>query len=1799
MKQPCFILSAALCLAAVFPSRSDPDRKILDARLPRLTRQSALEQRLDPSTELKLTLALPAPDPAGLDRYLHDLYTPSSPAFHHYLTPPQFARRFGPSEADYERVIGFARASGFAIAARHSNRMALEVSAAAADAEKALRVRFVTYPHPREKRRFFTAENNPSVPSSLPVMEIVGLDDFESPQPLGTVHRFLDNSTRPSAEDYYGSGPVGTYVPADLRGLYEMNSTLNGAGQIVGLLEFDTYYATDIRAFENEEGLPHVPIHTEASPGALTTPGRASAETALDIEMAAGMAPGLAGIIVYQGPQKGSYVAAFDSLLARIAEDDGAAQISSSWTSPSVRDPFQYQLYQQLAAQGQSFFQGAGDDGAYTNGVVQQADNPYITIVGGTTPGPYDTESVWHNGTSNLVTGGGISTNYLLPTYQAGLNLTAVGGSTNWRNSPDVAAVADGVYARINNGRRAIFEGTSISTPVWAGFAALINQQASSNGLPRVGFLNPSLYALGQSGNYNNCLRDITSGDNTTVASPNNFYAAPGYDLCTGWGSPAGQALIDALTINRAMLSISPTEGFAATAIFGDVLLTNETIFTLQNNGVRPVSWAITNLPDWLEASANSGRLKPNQSSQLQIAFSPAAANLDPGLYAADVVVANLTAGTEQTLSFSFQLFEDGSLRVFLSPPAAVVAGAAWRVDEGPWQTNGATVPGLLDNAHLVEFAPITNWDAPAAQMVNVPGGQSLDVGAVYTNQIASIQVGLHPMDAVMAGARWQLDGGAWQTNGTILATTAGDHTLSFASIAGWNSPADRTVSLPGRQTSIESGCYAEPYQFTTIVGPTGHGGKSPLASPNGLAVDSAGNLFVADTGNYVFREISPGDAGWTVSTIAGSLGVSGNSVGTNEDATFQKPYGVALDPSGGVVYFTDPPTGRYGEIVQAGRDWVTSLIGQSWMGHPTGLVCDQTNFFYVSELGDPGFAYESIHSLLETNSTWTVQNFYDFGGQVDFGDCFGVTVVPAVGPLVANSSQFQIQTIGTVSSWFGSSDDAVNVVGSGVSGSADGVDGTAQFSALKGLAADASGNVYVADTGNNTIRKLYPFGMNTNVPAQPNYAVTTIGGSVGIAGNTDGLGASALFNAPSSLTVDSNETIYISDTGNNTIRKGTPLLPRVCFLAEPAAPDGQTPQFQMDNGPWIAVGAILRLLPGQHTVSFSPAAGYQTPSNQVITISSNAPLLTVFGDYVPMGGSVSVVIAPSDAASAGAEWQLDGGPWQPNGAVLGNIPYGPHTLGFAGTGSWQAPADVQISVDSATNLYSFAFTPIQTPTITISSPLPGAVLTNLSIVVSGAASNNVAIATIWVDLTGPKGWSTGMMQADGTNSWEITIPDVPTGRITAQAFAMDASGNEGQSGAVTFNNAPTAAVTLSVAGQGSVSPAFSLAYFPVGHRLALSANPAAGWLFDSWQGDIFRRSASLSVSIESNTVLEAVFVPNPYPSLAGSYNGLFLPAGGDSDNDPVLAASGSFSANLSRQGAYTAALQLQGHKFALTGRFDSHGAASNYIARASNPISLQMSVDLSGSNGMTGQLDTPNWHSSLSAYRNVFSKTFPAPQAGRYTVHFLPPRQDAFFPSGDGFGAATVSASGIVQFTGTLGDTTVVSQSASLSANGHWPFYASLYGGGGEIIGWLAFTNQPDADLVGQWSWVKTSQISSSFYPAGFYFNGEAEGSAYRETSGSPLLNLTAASISFSNSSVIFTNLITYNPNNTISSAPSDHLSLAISAANGLFHGSISAAGSRAKLSLSGAILQKQNAGYGLFPAKPRTGRVILGPAP
>ena len=543
----------------------------------RMMARSLMIGQVNPSSTIHLALALPVRNQAKLTSFLQNLYNPKSPLYGKYLTPAEFTQQFGPTEQEYSEVERYAESQGLTIEHTHRNRLLLDVSGSAATVEKAFDLKLMNYRLP-DGRESYAPDNNPLVPRSIAaeLLGVVGLDNMTLLHP-----QFVKRSSLSRiAPQQIGTGPDGGMSPSDIKTAYNLsNLPLDGSGETLGLFEMDGYDSSDITQYENQFGLnaPYLQnISVDGASGVQSSDGQV--EVTLDIEMMIALAPNANEIVVYQGPNS---VSGTIDTYAQIADDDIANEISASWvykeTDISSYPPFyntENNLFQQMAAQGQSMFAAAGDWGAYNGGstlsVNDPASQPYVTGVGGTTlsvsypGGPWSGETTWNElNIGSGAGGGGISTIWPIPIYQQSVATPGWAllsqGSTTMRNVPDVSLNSDPNtgYSIVVNGSWGVVGGTSAAAPLWAAYTALLNQQSVANGNPRYGFLNPLLYQLGQGSSYNQVFHDINDGSN------NGFYPAiDGYDDATGWGSFNG---INFSLISPLYLTIYPSEVIGGT----------------------------------------------------------------------------------------------------------------------------------------------------------------------------------------------------------------------------------------------------------------------------------------------------------------------------------------------------------------------------------------------------------------------------------------------------------------------------------------------------------------------------------------------------------------------------------------------------------------------------------------------------------------------------------------------------------------------------------------------------------------------------------------------------------------------------------------------------------------------------------------------------------------------------------------------------------------------------------------------------------------------------------------------------------------------------------------------------------------------------------------------------------------------------------------------------------------------------------------------------------------------------------
>ena len=670
--------SAVLLAVILATATSAQERRVLKGHVPASAASAAVVGRLPSTNILYLAIGLPLGDPAGVTRLLQDIYNPASPNYRHYLTPEQFDQRFGPTDADYQTVMAFAQAHHLAVTGTHPDHLVLDVAGSVADIENAFQITLRICQHPTVARTFYAPDTEPSVEANVPILDISGLSTFRAPHPKYLKPVPLSRVANPEPKTT-GSWPGGQYIGNDFRAAYLPGVALTGNGQTIGLVEFDGYYATDITQYEGLAKLPNVPLQNvllDSFNGVpITGVNAANSEVALDIEMVIAMAPGLSNVVVFEaGPPPPIGRGQANDILSAMAADTAIKQFSCSWDFGTAPRATMDNYFQKMAADGQSFFNASGDSGAFVGNWPEPDDDPYITLVGGTTlatcapGGAWLSETAWNSPDYLDATSGGYTANYSITTYapwQQGIDMSANQGSTTGRNIPDVAMVADNIIIVADNGQQETTGGTSASVQLWAAFNALVNQQAAASGQPPVGFINPAIYALGKSAAYSAFFNDVTAGNNSTNSgAPPVFFAVPGYDLCTGWGSPTGGSLILALA-SPDRLMITPGGGFAANGPVGGPFTLAESTLSLTNSGTNPLNWSLSNIPLWLNASPVGGTLAPGgAAATVTVSLSPAANQLAAGVYTANLQFTNSATGLVQTRQFTLlagqELVQDG-----------------------------------------------------------------------------------------------------------------------------------------------------------------------------------------------------------------------------------------------------------------------------------------------------------------------------------------------------------------------------------------------------------------------------------------------------------------------------------------------------------------------------------------------------------------------------------------------------------------------------------------------------------------------------------------------------------------------------------------------------------------------------------------------------------------------------------------------------------------------------------------------------------------------------------------------------------------------------------------------------------------------------------------------------------------------------------------------------------------------------------------------------------------------------------
>jgi subtilase family serine protease len=529
------------------------------------------------------TIALAPRNAAALAAYAQAVATPGSVDYHHYLTPQQFVRRFGPSDSDVTRVRRVLRARGIVTGALSRNRLALTVAAEP--------TQFATdLPSARHGRTTAHAAAAPSLLRGVGGL-VQGIITPAAPTPQNsaiveprqrpTAHGLTGTTSMTTPTDPAGaqacpaaqasSAADGSYTAGQIASAYGMSSYYDagdqGAGVTVALYELEPYGASDVAAYQACYSTDANVRTVAVAGGAGSGPG--SGEAAMDIETVIGLAP-QASIDVYEGPATG--LGAYQTY-NRIIGDDSAQVISTSWGTceaieGSVPARAQATLFEEAAVQGQTVIAASGDDGSNDCGNGQEsvddpASQPWVTAVGATSL-QASGNAVWND--TFGASGGGPSRLWPVPAYQrtAALTQTDVtcGAAGNaCREVPDLSIDGDpatGYTAYYLGAWRAV-GGSSVSAPAIAALTALADASPACGG-HSLGFLNPALYHVAAADP--DAFAGVTAGSNGSD-SVAGFAAGPGYNMASGLGTPTGALGPD---LCRFSLTLQPPSAKTSTA---------------------------------------------------------------------------------------------------------------------------------------------------------------------------------------------------------------------------------------------------------------------------------------------------------------------------------------------------------------------------------------------------------------------------------------------------------------------------------------------------------------------------------------------------------------------------------------------------------------------------------------------------------------------------------------------------------------------------------------------------------------------------------------------------------------------------------------------------------------------------------------------------------------------------------------------------------------------------------------------------------------------------------------------------------------------------------------------------------------------------------------------------------------------------------------------------------------------------------------------------------------------------------
>lgn len=564
------------------------------------------------------------------------------------------------------------------------------------------------------------------------------------------------------------------------------------------------------------------------------------------------------------------------------------------------------------------------------------------------------------------------------------------------------------------------------------------------------------------------------------------------------------------------------------------------------------------------------------------------------------------------------------------------------------------------------------------------------------------------------------------------------------------------------------------------------------------------------------------------------------------------------------------------------------------------------------------------------TNTTATASNL--LGGQTYY---FAVTAYSDLGSESAPSSEvsYSVPSVGSVTALL----TPAGAVSAGAQWQLDGgalenggvtLTGvpagshTVTFTGVSGWVTPASTNVTVNLNQNTGVTGTYTQVGAVQVTINPAGAVGAgaqwrlDGGSLQNSGSTISnvsLGNHTVtFTAVSGWATPASQTVSVSANQTASASGTYAQVGAVQVTINPSGAVSAGAQWQMDGGAAQSSGTTLNGIPvGNHTVTFTTIAGWSAPASQAITVTASQTA-SVSGTYSQVA-SLQVSISPTAAVSAGAQWQLDGGPFMGSG-TFPNTPVGTHTVTFKSLSGWNTPASQTFNVVASTpgntvvNIVfgTYSVTETNRPSVSITSPTSGSKTTSANYTVAGTASDKESVTAVYCQLNGAS-WAPAS-SANNWSSWTAGVSLVP-GTNIVRAYSVDTSGNVSPTNGVSFFYSVGAAASVHTHGKGSLNTNYNGKTLEIGMTYSMTATPSEGFAFSNWTGSVITEKPTVTFMMQSNLTLTANFADTQKPTVTFS-----SPAAGSQITNANLTVAGKAADNVAVAAVY---YQLNGSSLA------------------------------------------------------------------------------------------------------------------------------------------------------------------------------------------------------------------------------------------------------------------------------------------